>query len=318
MTVSSTLVGQKPRVLILGATGQIGSHLFRRLLEEENIEVFGTSRLGSEGGIRAFDLNDEMAFIPLTNLGPHDTVVILAAMANPNKVFDNPDGAWSVNVLGVQRVVRECIMAGARLIFFSSVEVFGGRDGPFNEFSKPDPLNIYGLTKFEIEKYIQTNFEQGRFCIVRTPWNVSFRAEFRCLVKMTYGALLKKDAKMATDNLLSLIDVRDTVEGLCSLLSVNGDFPTPILHLSSPDTFSRAELAERICLNSALGSQMHFKPIQFAKLHFLEARGRDSRMDGSLSSELFGITYREGRATIVRKVLLIDAWIQGGLEVAFD
>lgn len=310
------------RVVVLGATGQIGSALMARMREiiPEPGGVIGTSRAPVRGDRRLaqFDLADGRSNIPVSNLGADDTVVLLAAVADPNKAFASPEAAYAVNVDGAARVVSACQESGARLVFFSSVEVFDGLDGPFGEHRPARPLNVYGKTKAQIESLIRSRMELDRYCIVRTPWNVGHEPSPRCVVKMTYGSLLSTGARMAVDNQLSLIDLRDTVVGVASLLTDFQEFPAPTLHLASPDSLTRVQLADLVRAESLYGSKMTFERIQFAQLNLTEPRGLDVRLDSSLSRDLLGMRYRPAAETIGEKVRLLDQWMKAGVALDFN
>ena len=308
------------RFAVIGASGHIGSMLLPELKERfpESDRVIGTSRQGDQTSLSKFDLRDPESVIPLDTLGPDDTVVLLAAVSNPNLAFEDPDFARSTNVNGAGRVVRACRDSGARLLFFSSVEVFDGSSGPFHEGRTASPLNVYGQTKAEIEALIRSSLHHGQFCIVRTPWNVGFTPGPRCVVKMTYGRLLAGGAKMAVDGLISVIDIRDTVEGVTSVLSHPEGFVAPVIHLAADQTFARADLAELIRTESRLGNQMTFDRVTFNQLPLREPRGKDVRLDAALSRQVFGLRYRSATETVSKKVQLLDEWLGAGIDLNFE
>lgn len=310
--------GRGGRIVVIGASGQIGSHLMTGLQRvlSSGTEVLGTSRQGRDG-LLSFDLADPSAAFPVATPGPEDTVVLLAAVANPNTAFARPDEARLINVSGARRIVELCADTGARLVFFSSVEVFDGKQGPFREDAQTAPLNVYGQTKAQIESSIRTRLDPMRYCIVRTPWNVGFRPQYRCVVKMTYGAMLSPGAKMATDNMLSVIDIRDTVDGLLRLLADPSTFVAPTLHFAATEFLSRTELADRIRAISLFGPRMAYEPVAFETLDLPEARSRDSRLDSSLSREALSMSYRPLDATVAEKVALLDEWLETGLDLNF-
>ncbi|MDC3376936.1 sugar nucleotide-binding protein [Candidatus Nanopelagicales bacterium] len=308
------------RFAVIGASGQIGSALLPELERRfpENGRVVGTSRQGDQTSLFKFDLRDPESVIPMEALGPDDTVVLLAAVSNPNLAFEDPNFARSTNVGGADRVVRTCRDSGARLLFFSSVEVFDGRNGPFHEGRRANPLNVYGQTKAEIEALIRSSLHPGQFCIVRTPWNVGFTPGPRCVVKLTYGSLLAGGARMAVDNLISIIDIRDTVDGVTSILSHPDGFVAPVIHLAAGQTFARDDLAELVRTESRLGDRMTFDRVTFDQLPLREPRGKDVRLDAALSREVFGLRYRSATETVLVKVQLLDEWLEAGIDLTFE
>jgi dTDP-4-dehydrorhamnose reductase len=64
--------------------------------------------------------------------------------------------AWQVNVGLVETLAGVCRMLGAHLVQLSSDYVFEGKQGPYAEQARPNPLNYYGKTKLAAENVCQT------------------------------------------------------------------------------------------------------------------------------------------------------------------
>jgi len=182
------------------------------------------------------------------SLGPDYTVILLSSFVDQTWVFENPEKSHELNVVATKRVIDEVMDLEARLIFMSSVEVFDGTSGNYNEKSMPAPLNLYGHMKFEIVQYLEQ--KKGRSCVVRTGWNVGWNATHRCVISLTYETLLKPDAKMANDNTFSISDVQDTAKGL---LRIGDHEAVRICHLASQPHIIRNNLAALIKIGSEEG-----------------------------------------------------------------
>ena len=215
------------RILIVGASGLIGKYLFS-LAKEKGHDVIGTYYSQPTKGLLRYEMRTESLRSILPDLGEDDLVYLLSAYSNPSWIFKNQDESRELNVVATKRVIDEVNEVGARLIFMSSVEVFDGIIGNYNEKSIPSPLNLYGHMKFEIEQYLKQ--QKGRSCIVRTGWNVGWNETHRCVVTLTYETLLKTNAKMANDNTFSISDVQDTAQGL---LKISNHESLQLCHLAS-------------------------------------------------------------------------------------
>lgn len=144
-------------VLILGASGMLGSTLFRTFCLDDRYDVFGTVRNFSD--IHYFknrykdrllpniDLEDETV-LPrvLAQVKPH-TVINCVGMVKQKENSSDYIKNISLNALLPHRVLRSCSMVGARLIHISSDCVFSGLQGNYNESQSPDPVDLYGRTK---------------------------------------------------------------------------------------------------------------------------------------------------------------------------
>jgi len=146
------------RVLVLGASGMIGSAMFRVLSERQGWSVFGTLRSGDakrffsrETGanlLTRFDVNkpDEMlrAFVQVRP----NVVVNCIGLTKHHKESDDPLLAIPVNALFPHRLAELCAVGGARLVHVSTDCVFSGRKGSYTESDQPDATDLYGKAKF--------------------------------------------------------------------------------------------------------------------------------------------------------------------------
>lgn len=83
----------------------------------------------------------------------------------------NPDAARRVNVEGPGHLAEAAHAAGAVLVHFSTNYVFGGDrsdDHPYTTEDFPDPVNVYGVTKWAGEQ--ETARRCPRSFVVRTSW----------------------------------------------------------------------------------------------------------------------------------------------------
>src|SRR5262249_23468351 len=141
------------RILITGASGQLGAYLLRELQGSAH-EVIAWSGL-STGGVFGFPLRPVdfreqpargvPALIELSSFVP-DVVVHLAAMSNVAACADQPRFAQQINYHFTDLLVFETARR-SRLIYASTDLVFDGENGAYNESDLPCPLNVYGQTK---------------------------------------------------------------------------------------------------------------------------------------------------------------------------
>ncbi|MFC1559507.1 sugar nucleotide-binding protein [Candidatus Margulisiibacteriota bacterium] len=288
------------RLIIIGASGLIGSRLYF-IAKAEGMDVIGTYTNKEKKGMVKFDMLTGSIKSTVKDLGPDDTVFLLSAYSNPSWIFKNLKAARDLNVDATKRVIDEVLASGARLVFMSSVEVFDGKTGNYKEDAVPNPLNEYGKMKYEIEKYL--NSAKGSSCIVRTGWNVGWTMESRCVINLTYDTLIKPNAKMAKDNMFSIIDVKDTAEGLFRLAK-NPNIKK--MHLASAPPVIRTELADSIIKYSKYGDSMKYKTVSWSDIKYTEARARLNQLDNSLSISLLGMKYTPPDDIIRRKVDLLD------------
>ena len=67
---------------------------------------------------------------------------------------DHREAAWQSNVAAVEHLTEACRKIGAHFVHYSSDYVFDGRQSPYDETSRPAPINYYGKTKLAAENVI--------------------------------------------------------------------------------------------------------------------------------------------------------------------
>ena len=150
------------KVLVTGASGQLGYAVIKEL-QKQNIECYGATR-------KDFDLVDFKATEKfIINYMP-DAVIHCAAYTAVDKAEDEQGLCYLVNASATENIALVCKRIHAKLLYVSTDYVFGDSDNePWLADSKLcKPVNIYGKTKLEGEKFIENIF--NKFFIVRTSW----------------------------------------------------------------------------------------------------------------------------------------------------
>jgi len=289
------------RIIIIGASGLIGNQLFKESLKN-NKKVIGTYESFKRDGLIHFNMKDESLSSKISDLNSSDVVYLLAAYSNPSWIFNNIDTARQLNIISTKKLIDEISKIGCRLIFMSSVEVFDGANGNYIERSIPNPLNLYGEMKYEIENYLIENYPDNS-CIVRTSWNVGWNLRHRCVVNLTYETLLSPNARMANDNTFSIADVRDTAKGLLRLSDYS---EVKHCHLASTPKLVRSELADIVKNQSKFGDLMDFGITSFSEIPYSEPRAKHNSLDVSFAIKTLQLNFRNPKDIICEKVKLLD------------
>jgi len=129
------------RILVLGASGMLGSAMMRVLSASRVHEVFGSFR--SAGGVRHFSSLPAERLITGVDVENTDALLQLFQRVKP----DDPLAVLPINSLLPHRLARLCGFAGARLVHVSTDCVFSGSKGLYTEQDVPDAGDLYGRSK---------------------------------------------------------------------------------------------------------------------------------------------------------------------------
>lgn len=145
------------RVLVFGATGMLGSTLFRVFSADGGLKTFGTIRepqckAYSAPRFRETIISDiypdsERGLIKSFSIAKPDVVVNCVGIIKQRDNADDHLENLAINAGLPHRLAEYSSLVGARLVHFSTDCVFSGKDGQYREGDFPDAYDLYGRTK---------------------------------------------------------------------------------------------------------------------------------------------------------------------------
>jgi dTDP-4-dehydrorhamnose reductase len=145
------------RVLITGANGLLGQELVAQMSQYPEYDVLATARDPAprfSGGSCGYAPLDLVAYDDVRRLFQDftpDVVINCAAMTQVDACEVQREACWKVNAEAVEHLARQCHAVGARLVQVSTDFIFDGKNGPYSEGARPEPLNFYGKSKLAAE-----------------------------------------------------------------------------------------------------------------------------------------------------------------------
>lgn len=227
---------EKSASFVTGASGFIGTHLIRRLVNEgrEVIAIDRKEPRERHAGVQYIqgDVRD-LGGLQITR--DVDTIYNFAAVhTTPGH---EPYEYYSTNVLGALEVTRLADRVNAReIVFTSSISVYGPSETMKTEDSPPAPVSDYGHSKLQAEKIHENWLDGGadRKLTVMRPAVVFGAGEFGNFTRL--AKLLKKGFFVypgRKDTIKSCIYVDDLLDAMEFARSrnprhtiVNGSYPS--------------------------------------------------------------------------------------------
>jgi dTDP-4-dehydrorhamnose reductase len=222
--------------LITGASGQLGLAL------QEEVTQRGIEFVAANSS--ELDITKPIIVNQIVNLIEPNVIVNSAAWTDVDGAESNESAAYSVNTLGPQNLAFAASKAGAQLVQISTDYVFlGEASSPWNENAPHDPQSVYGLTKSEGEKFVQTALPTASY-VVRTAWLYSSRGENFAKTMVDLALNQDGEVRVVNDQIGQPTFAGDLAKQIVEL--VLSEAPTGIYHGTNSGQATWFEFAQEI------------------------------------------------------------------------
>lgn len=237
----------KKRILITGANGMLGQRTTAFFLSNKNIELLPTSveenSFPNLVEYKQCDITDRAGFKKLIYDFCPDFIVNTAAFTNVDLSESERENAWKANVKAVEYICEVARVIDAHVIQISTDYIFDGKNGPYAENAKPNPVGYYGRTKLASENVLKLS--GAMFTVLRT--NVLYgiaensRPDF---VRWVVDSLSNnKKINIVTDQINNPTFINDLVQAINKII----EFRKPgIFNVGGKEFLSRYEFTQRI------------------------------------------------------------------------
>ncbi|MCW8803764.1 MAG: dTDP-4-dehydrorhamnose reductase [Ignavibacteriaceae bacterium] len=237
----------KNRILITGSNGMLGQRAVQFYSSKENVELLTTS-------VEEKSVIDSVDYIPsdiknrdsiknvIHDYCP-DFIVHTAAFTNVDLSEKLREDAWKINVKGVEYIAEAARAIDAHIIHISTDYIFDGKDGPYSENAKPNPVGYYGRTKLASENALRIS--GTFFTILRT--NVLYgiapnsRPDF---VRWVVNSLRNNEQiRIVKDQINNPTFIDDLVQGINKIVEFR---KTGVYNIGGKEFLSRLDFTNRI------------------------------------------------------------------------
>ena len=267
----------KPRVVITGAAGFIGSHLAETLLDR-GYSVIGIDNLltGDTANISHL-ANRDFTFIKhdVTNYiyidGPVDYVLHWASPASPIDYLELPIPTLKVGALGTHKALGLAKAKGARFVLASTSEVYGDplehpqKETYWGNVNPIGPRGVYDEAKRFAEAmtvaYHRYHGLNTKIVRIFNTYGPRMRVnDGRAVPAFISQALRNEDVTVFGDGTQtrSFTYITDLVEGIIALMLSNEHGP---INIGNPREMTIEEIARTIITMTGSKSKIIYKPL---------------------------------------------------------
>tara|TARA_Y100000590_G_scaffold115210_1_gene131330 strand:- start:3758 stop:4696 length:939 start_codon:yes stop_codon:yes gene_type:complete len=266
------------KILLIGKDGQVGAIIKNRLkIFFKNIK--SVSR-------KEFNLEDLSLIEKKLNKIKPNIIINAAAYTRVDEAEKKKRICYKINALSTKKIASWCFKNQCFLIYYSTDYIFSGKNNkPWNEEDKPNPINFYGKSKLDGEKYIIKS--KCPYLILRVNWIYANKGENfpkKIIKKIKKNKIINVvNDQIGTPNHADFIAVT-TIKILKKILKNPGSNPK-ILNLSAKGAVSYYDFAKKI--KNAMGKKYKDYKINPIATKNLNKHVKDySKMKRPLNSKL--------------------------------
>jgi dTDP-4-dehydrorhamnose reductase len=277
------------KILVTGARGMLGTDLCEILSGEH--EITGVD-------IEDADISIASETKKLIGKASPQVVIHCAAYTDVDRSESEREDAFRINAEGTRNVAAACRETGSALVYLSTDYVFDGESQrPYGETDTPRPLNVYGASKLEGERFVES-LVSAHF-IVRTSWlfGLHGRNFVDTIVRLGQD---KESVEVVNDQLGCPTFTRDLCLALSAIVR-SSDYG--IYHVCNAGSCSWFDFAREI-LQLWGRSRARVIPTDSTRFRRAARRPSFSVLDTSLFERTFGFSLRDWREALTEYIEL--------------
>lgn len=231
-------------ILIIGASGLLGQHLLNEA-EARHCSVTGTYFSEEVAGLVRLDIQDAYAVDTIIRRTRPDIVMLSAAMTSIGECEKNRSQAQSVNAEAPLEVAKTCRRVGAKMVLFSTANVFDGKSESADENLPPNPVSTFGKTRLQGELNVLGALPDS--LVIRTCMNFGWnrlRSRENEVTRLIHEIRCGKRVELSTARWTTPSYAPDVAKHLFDLLRME---ESGIYHVATKSRLTEYDMGMRVC-----------------------------------------------------------------------
>ncbi len=237
------------KALVIGAAGNIGKPLVKYLKEKNYMVREVDIKPGWREGYYVADITKPADLIEPFAFNP-DYVFHLAAMVSRVTCEQSATMCIDTNLYGTQNVIEFTKRCNAKLINFSTSEVYGPDIEIMDENEKVSPNNRYGLSKLLAEELVEYEVKQHNLdAVTLRPFmmydeNEDLGDHRSAMIRFAYNLYHGMSIEVHRGSARGWLHVSDAVRAIEAATGIN---QYEVINIGNPNVHSIEELALMVC-----------------------------------------------------------------------
>ena len=196
-------IDESTRILITGCGGMLGEAIYHYY--KPRVNLLATDIDLNEPWLEYLDVRDYAQYRKHALDFNPKIIVHLAAFTDLEYCEKNIEETYLTNTIAVENAVYIAKEMDATLVYIGTAGIFDGKKDFYDDWDSPNPINVYGRSKYLGEIFVENNLE--KYFIFRAGWMM--------------GGGMKKDKKFVNKV------VKQIASGKTELNAVNDKLGTP-------------------------------------------------------------------------------------------
>ena len=280
------------KLLITGASGQLGLALARHLVAHHDIITLTRSQL---------DISDAKACSEALKAVRPDVLINCAAYTAVDRAETERDAAFAINADGPRNLARACHALGIFPIHFSTDYVFDGTaTKPYAEDAATNPMSVYGESKLAGE--ISVAAESPAHLIFRLSWVYGNDGANFYKTMLRLGGE-RSQLRVVADQIgvpNYTGDIADVMARVLERKRAELVASSGLYHLSSSGPTSWCDFARAIFQGAQMSDRVAVCAIATSEYETVAVRPAYSVLDARRFAATFGVTHPDWRGGLQR------------------